>query len=934
MRMGPLRWREIERLFNEAMDRPQDQRAAYLAGACAGDDELRGDVEALLAHKSSSALDRPAWEWVAMPSENDTVTAVLSPGSQLGPYRIETPLGAGGMGEVFRAIDTRLGRAVAIKISKTKFDERFAREARTISSLNHPHICTLYDVGQDYLVMELVEGETLSARLKRGSMPLADTLRYGSQIADALAAAHAKGIVHRDLKPGNIIIAKTGVKVLDFGLSKSPDDETLTASHAVVGTPAYMPPEQRQGLVCDPRSDIYSLGLILCEMASGKRSERGEAPGLPLLPPQLARVVERCLSSDPDERWHAAKDVKIVLEWAGKPATPVEGASPHRAKSWIPWAVAVLAVAGAAALWMARSTNAGLRDAHIERVTFDPGRATTPAISRDGKLLAYASDRGGQSNLDIWVQQIAGGDPLRLTNDPGDDQLPDFSPDDGQIAFQSSRAGGGVYIVPALGGTARLIAPAGRRPRFSPDGSRMTYWTGNFRGSTSRPECSTFVVSLAGGEPVRVVPNFMVARDGVWSPDGRSLLLTGRSNSTGPLKETFDWWWVPLDGRPPVRTGVFDLRDFREVADLERLSLGAWTESGVLFSEDGKLWLQQISQDTGRRVGEPRLLASGAGIYLDPSISRDGLIVFDMSEMLRVIERLPLTTAAPAVRLYADGQSRDYRASQTRDGRTLVFERALGNRREIWRKDTQTGEQQMVLSVGSDSQVNATVSQDGSLIAYTVAEDSDSPKNPTTFGHGFVIRTSEGIPKTVCRQCNLYGFLSDNRRILGTEGDARIRVFDVLNGSGRDVVVGSNGRIDRPSPSPNERWLAFRRIENGIGKTYLAPLSTSQPVPAGSAQQVQEPTITGRPCGWSPDSTILYLLLDADGVRDLWGQRVDPASGQLVGVPYVVRHLHGSSIDGVSTSLGNAINDGGFLYEANSTISSIWKLNLPAVVAK
>ena len=175
------------------------------------------------------------------------------------------------MGEVYRAIDTRLGRAVAIKTMQQKFSDRFEREARTISSLNHPNICTLYDVGPNYLVMELVEGETLAARLTRGKISIESTLLYGGQIAAALAEAHSKGITHRDLKPGNIMVTKSGVKVLDFGLAKTQRDESLTASHAIMGTPAYMAPEQSEGKECDARTDIYALGLVLREMATGKR---------------------------------------------------------------------------------------------------------------------------------------------------------------------------------------------------------------------------------------------------------------------------------------------------------------------------------------------------------------------------------------------------------------------------------------------------------------------------------------------------------------------------------------------------------------------------------------------------------------------------------------------------------------------------------------
>ena len=214
------------------------------------------------------------------------------------------------MGEVFRAVDTRLGRAVAIKITREQFSARFEREARAISALNHPNICTLHDVGPNYLVMELVEGETLAARLKNGPLPLQTALLYGSQITAALVEAHGKGIIHRDLKPGNIMIGKSGVKVLDFGLARSGQDETVTASHMIIGTPAYMAPEQREGKPADARTDIYAFGCVLYEMLTGARVGPQRKP---IRPRKLEQIVNRCLEEDPARRWQSAAELQREL---------------------------------------------------------------------------------------------------------------------------------------------------------------------------------------------------------------------------------------------------------------------------------------------------------------------------------------------------------------------------------------------------------------------------------------------------------------------------------------------------------------------------------------------------------------------------------------------------------------------------------------------
>lgn len=339
--MTPERFKQIEELYHAVRERTAEERAALLGRI---DPDLRREVEALLTERVDSEFSkRPTIQNAPQVLEDSTLTD-LRVGANLGPYRIESKLGEGGMGEVFRAVDTRLGRPVAIKTTREQVSTRFEREARAISSLNHPNICTLYDVGPNYLVMELVEGETIAARLRSGPLPQKTALLYASQILAALAEAHGNGVVHRDLKPANIMIAKSGIKVLDFGLAKSGKDDTLTADGIVMGTPAYMSPEQREGRKADARSDIYSFGLVLYEMLTGKRA--GTQPKR-IPSRKLEKIVSRSLEEDPGRRWQSAAELEREL------------ATVTSARGWlqrlIPAAAVVLALAAAVYFYFNRA---------------------------------------------------------------------------------------------------------------------------------------------------------------------------------------------------------------------------------------------------------------------------------------------------------------------------------------------------------------------------------------------------------------------------------------------------------------------------------------------------------------------------------------------------------------------------------------------------
>ena len=441
-------------------------------------------------------------------------------GQTLGHYRIVEQIGAGGMGVVYRAHDERLERDVAVKVlpERTLTEEtarkRFRKEALALSKINHPSIATVHDFdserGVDFLAMELVPGQTLSDKLASGPLPDKETVRLALQLIDGLAAAHTEGVVHRDLKPANIKITPDGrVKILDFGLAKRTgpvgEGTTQTASEgfAIAGTLPYMSPEQVRGEPLDPRTDIYSAGVVLYEMATGQRpfvepvttALIGEIlhtapspPGLlrPNLSLRLEELVLKCLEKNREHRYQTARDLQVDLTRVQRDLDPVpvpisaeKAPRLRRARpAWV-WAAGtsvgvLLAIAGFSLYRSLQpSPPTELRLANIRRLTSLPGDETQPTLSPDGQFVAFVSEQAG--NRDIWIKPLSGGDEIQVTHDAADDFDPDWSPDGSTIVFRSYRGTGGLYTVPAFGGSAIRFNDFGYRPRWSPDGTRILF---------------------------------------------------------------------------------------------------------------------------------------------------------------------------------------------------------------------------------------------------------------------------------------------------------------------------------------------------------------------------------------------------------------------------------------------------------------------------
>ena len=579
----------------------------------------------------------------------------LAPGTRLGPYEILAPLGAGGMGEVYRAHDTRLGRDVAIKVlsphlaATLEVRARFEREARTISQLNHPHICTLYDIGHEgdtgYLVMELLEGETLAHRLEKGALPVAEVLALGVQIADALNRAHRAGVVHRDLKPGNVMLTKGGAKLMDFGLARaagmagapgalteSPTvSRPLTAEGTIVGTFQYMAPEQLERKEADPRSDLWALGCVLYEMATGKRAFEGKSQAsliaaiiereptppsqlMPLLPPALDRVVQQCLTKDPDERIQTAHDVKLQLQWiasggsqAGVPATV---AARRRSREKLAWvlasAVTVVAIVALGLLFLLRRSE----PPRVVRFDVRLPRGTTgmlwPRVSPDGRALAFlAYDSTGVRRL--WIRPVDAVEAHPLEGVTGNAR-PFWSPDGKYLAFFAE---GKLRKIPVAGGPVVSICD-------SPGGSDGTWGKGGWilfdgglgdsiRGVPATggvPRAITFI-DHAHGENGHAWPFFL--------PDGRHFLFVA-SRLRG--------------GADAIRVGTLGSRESRAVGSTDNRVEYA-LPGYLLYVNGGTLVAQAFDAGSARTTGDPVPVGENiAGNVGDFSVSSAGVLAY------------------------------------------------------------------------------------------------------------------------------------------------------------------------------------------------------------------------------------------------------------------------------------------------------------------
>jgi Tol biopolymer transport system component len=558
----------------------------------------------------------------------------ITVGARLGPYEVIGPLGAGGMGEVWKARDTRLDRIVAIKVlpkelaGNAQLRLRFEREARTISQLNHAHICTLFDVGDGYLVMELLEGETLADRIARGPLPLLEVLRYGVEIAEALDKAHRAGVIHRDLKPGNVMITKSGAKLLDFGLAKSSvleistdgatQQKALTQEGTILGTFQYMSPEQLEGGEADARGDIFALGALLYEMATGHRAFEGKtrtsliaaivkehprpiAELQPLTPPALQHVVDNCLAKDADDRTQSAHDVAAELQWishAGSQAgvaAPITSARIRNrrlvaAAAVGGWTIAVAAVVVAVSLQTRLGAASRVTQAEISASV--AGVSDEPlAVSPDGRRIAVTVDDGAVPQL--WIRELSSGEGHVLAGTEGA-SYPFWAPDGHAIGFF---AGGKLKTVTAESGAIQIIcdAPYGRGGTWSQLGVIV------FAPNITTPLVK---VSENGGTPVAVTklqrPQGDTHRNPMFLPDGKHFLYcVGSVRATGLSSS--------------LRAGSVDGGFDRKVLDYA--SAAAFVNGWLLTVRDRNLVAQELDPDAMSVKGKPVVIAQNIDWY-------------------------------------------------------------------------------------------------------------------------------------------------------------------------------------------------------------------------------------------------------------------------------------------------------------------------------
>jgi eukaryotic-like serine/threonine-protein kinase len=875
--------------------------------------------------------------------------------ARIGAYEIVSPLGAGGMGEVYRARDLSLGRDVALKIlpkglaADPERLRRFEQEARASAALNHPNIVAIYGFGTDgdhapYLTTELLEGQTLRERLLQGEMPVRKAIDVGLQTALGLAAAHDRGILHRDLKPENVFLTRDGVvKILDFGLAKvvAPDPKasdhgttiTSTEPGLVIGTVGYMSPEQVRGQAADFRSDIFSLGAILYELLSGKRAFQGPTPADTMsailkeepaelsssgrnLPPGLSRIVHRCLEKNPGERYQSARDLAFNLEMLSRDesgsAAGIRAAPARSAPKWLPWAVTagvVLAAAGLA-VYAARERapiSATSEITHLLRLTDFVGMEEFPALSPDGKSVAFTADAGGHRQ--VWVRLLAGGTPLQVTRDDSDHLYPRWSSDSSSLIYFSPSAEpdgeGKIWQVSALGGTARPLVGSVAGADWSHDGKHIAYFHPDQGG------LDLMVADPDGANPrkLAVLSSEYNYSDLRWSPDDQKIgFQRGR---------TFDYdvFFVPIAGGDiqPITHDGNPLDGYAWLPDGSGVVYSSSRGDTVLYMRTMNLWTVEMG---GKNL---RQLTFGETSYNSPDVDRQGNIVASRARMQFDIWRYPVDGSAEEnVRrgLQITHQTGSVQTPSASPGdKEIVYLSDSGGHGNLWVLNPETHDNRQ-LTFEHDPEVTVGVpvwSPDGKHIAYVKRghtgwnvdlwlmnpDGSDAHKISDGGGwacwspdsrwlyfsppsqNGFRIdKISPGTgaiqpvrPEGQKPALDASGKLYFVQTLPATNGlsDMEILVADPENGPARKLAQVSGSRLSswvlmQPVLSPDGRWLAMLLTEGPSTNIW------AQPTDGGKMRRITDfgtrATFIVRRVSWSSDGKSIYAAV-GEGEADI-----------------------------------------------------------------
>jgi Tol biopolymer transport system component/predicted Ser/Thr protein kinase len=810
----------------------------------------------------------------------------ISVGTRLGPYEVLAPIGAGGMGEVWRARDSRLDRTVAIKVLPAEFAQnaqlrvRFEREAKAISSLTHPHICTLYDVGNEagveFLVMEYLDGESLADRLNRGPLPLDQVLRYGTEIAEALDRAHRAGIVHRDLKPGNVMITRNGAKLLDFGLAKPIEEsplgaltslrterKSLTEEGTILGTIQYMSPEQLEGQEVDHRADLFAFGALLYEMATGRRAFSGKSRASliasilttdpqpistiqPLTPPGLERLVRACLAKDPDERLQTAHDAKLQLQWIAEGATDIAPAATakRRRRDLVAWCVAGLCAIATLVLgvrlWQQRARELATPPVRLaitapDGYSFDlTGSAAPPAISPDGQKIVFGATREGKRSL--WLRRLDNSVAQAL---PGteDGLHPFWSPDSREIGFFSDNK---LKRLDLSGAASVVICDA-------PD-ARGGSW--NASGDIIFAERYTPIsrVSASGGKAVEVTKLSAAQRDvthrwPLFLPDGRHFLFL--ASPVGSEESANTICVGSLDG---------NLRKTIVAATSQAMFFDGY----LLFVRDRALVAQRFDEKALALTGEPVTLPeqqlafdtvfSRATVAVSPS----GTLVYQQGEQPRESQLVWVDRSGKQVGTI--GEPDRYGNFSLSPGARMLFtsyRMMTAQPSNIWSFDLEHGVRARV-TFGAGHDGAPLVSPDGSELIYSAVDHGGTElrmKDLRTGAERRLIAPEAGVLLAT-------SWSADGQTVFITRSVAATRSdiwYMTLPGFVLHPYLASPAVEGGARISPDGRWVAYQSGESGRPEIYLAPFP-----PTGAKWQVS--TGSGLSPRWRADGKELIFI--------------------------------------------------------------------------